>query len=121
MLSSFAGKKVLTKIDQRKGYMQIRIRKKDRHRAAFRAHIGCYVFLNMALGLKIYQRIMDQLFAHLVARGVLLVFQVDILILTRTIEDHWGVLSLRNWKNNCTDDLLFAAYKSQIIAILGAS
>ena len=96
ILASFGGKRRFSKIDLRKGYMQIRIRQKDIHKTAFISHQGCYVYIMMPFGLKnagkTFQRIMDRLFMDLVAKNVVTVYQDDIVIKTYSDEEHWEVL-----------------------------
>jgi hypothetical protein len=80
---------IFTKFDVRQGYNNIRIKKKDRHKAAFKTEFGIFVPNVMFFGLTnspaTFQRMMDSIFQHTIDKHHLLgteilVYMDDILI-----------------------------------------
>jgi hypothetical protein len=91
LFDQMKGSSVLSKIDLRSGYHQLKIRESDIPKTAFRTRYGLYEYTMMSFGLTnapaCFMYLMNKVFMEYMDKfGV--VFIDDILIFTKTEEEH---------------------------------
>jgi hypothetical protein len=92
LVNKLQGAQYFTKLDVRWGYNNVRIKEGDEWKAAFRTNQGMFEPLVMFFGLTnlpaTFQTMMNDIFADLIAEGHVVIYLDDILIFTRTLEEH---------------------------------
>lgn len=88
---------IFTKMDVRYGYTNILIADGDQWKAAFLTNRGLYEPMVMFFGLTnspaIFQTMMDDIFQDLIATGKVVIYMDDILIGTKTLEEHRAIVN----------------------------
>ncbi|GBG75628.1 hypothetical protein CBR_g20258 [Chara braunii] len=95
LLDRVQGAKYFSKIDLKSGYHQIEVHPDDQYKTTFRTRYGHYEFIVMPFGLTnaptTFQRCMNDLFRPWLDRFVV-VYLDDILVFSKTLEEHQGHL-----------------------------
>jgi len=92
LVSQLRGARYFTKLDVRWGFNNVHIKSRDEWKAAFRTNRGLFEPLVMFFGMTnspaTFQTMMNDIFRDLIAEGIMVVYLDDILIFTRTEEEH---------------------------------
>jgi transposase InsO family protein len=95
LVEKLRGAKYFTKLDVRWGFQNVRMKEGDEWKAAFRTNRGLFEPLVMFFGLTnspaTFQTMMNDIFHELIMEGVVVVYLDDILIFTKTVEEHRAV------------------------------
>lgn len=90
-LDALGGAKLFTTLDLAKGYWQVPVQESDRAKTAFACHKGLFEFNTMPFGLKgapaTFQRLMTSVLGELNWQ-ILLIYLDDIIIYSRSFEEH---------------------------------
>jgi len=92
LVSQLCRAKYFTKLDVRWGFNNVHIKPGDEWKAAFCTNCGLFEPLVMFFGMTnspvTFQTMMNDIFRTLIAKGIVVVYLDDILIFTRTEEEH---------------------------------
>jgi len=98
LINQLHGAKYFTKLDVRWGYQNVRMKEGDEWKAAFQ--MSCWLFkppvmfFGLTNSLSTFQTMMNEIFQDLVMEGVVCVYLDDILIYTKTMEEHCHITHL---------------------------
>lgn len=92
LLDGLKGARYFTKLDLRNGYNNVRIRKGDEHKLAFKTNRGLFeptvMYFGMTNAPGAFQAMMNELLKKEIGEMVVIVYLDDILIFTKTLEQH---------------------------------
>jgi len=92
LISQLRGARYFTKLDVHWGFNNIYIKPGDEWKVAFQTNRGLFeplvMFFGMTNSLATFQTMMNDIFQDLIAEGIMVVYLDDILIFTRTEEEH---------------------------------
>jgi len=92
LVSQLCGARYFTKLDVRWGFNNVRIKPGDEWKVAFQTNRGLFKPLVMFFGMTnspvTFQTMMNDIFRNLIAEGIVVVYLDDILIFTKTKEEH---------------------------------
>ena len=98
LVNQLRGARYFTKLDVRWGYNNVRIKEGDEWKAAFRTNHGLFEPLVMFFGLTnspaTFQTMMNDIFHDLIMDGTVCVYLDDILIFTKTLEEHRKIVKI---------------------------
>jgi len=92
LMSQLCRARYFTKLDVHWGFNNVCIKPRDEWKVAFRTNRGLFeplvIFFGMTNSLATFQTIMNDIFQNLIAEGIMVVYLDDILIFTKTEEEH---------------------------------
>jgi len=92
LISQLCGARYFTKLNVRWGFNNVRIKPRDEWKAAFHTNRGLFEPLVMFFGMTnspaTFQTMMNDVFRTIIVEGVVVVYLDDILIFTKTEEEH---------------------------------
>jgi len=92
LMSQLRGARYFTKLDVHWGFNNVHIKPRDEWKAAFQTNQGLFEPLVMFFGMTnsptTFQTMMNDIFQNLIAEGIVVVYLDDILIFTKTEEEH---------------------------------
>jgi len=102
LMSQLCGTRYFTILDIYWGFNNISIKSRDKWKAAFHTNCSLFeplvMFFGMTNSLATFQTMMNDIFQDLIIEGIVVVYLDNILIFTRTVEEHaktvWRVLEI---------------------------
>src|SRR6266487_3199325 len=98
LINQLRGACYFTKLDVQWGYNNVRIKKGDEWKAAFRTNHGLFKPLVIFFGLmnspSTFQTMMNEIFQDLIMKGVICIYLDNILIFSKTLEEHRRITCL---------------------------
>jgi len=92
LVSQLYGVRYFTKLDVCWGFNNVHIKPRDEWKAAFQTNRGLFeplvMFFGMTNSLATFQTMMNDIFQNLIAEGIVVIYLDDILIFTKTEEEH---------------------------------
>ena len=92
LIEKLCGARYFTKLDIRWGFQNVRMKEGDEWKAAFRTNRGLFepllMFFSLTNSPATFQTMMNDIFHELIMEGVVVVYLDDILIFTKTVEEH---------------------------------
>jgi len=92
LVSQLCGARYFTKLDVCWGFNNVCIKPRDEWKAAFQTNRGLFkplvMFFGMTNSLATFQTMMNNIFRNLIVEGIVVVYLDDILIFTKTEEEH---------------------------------
>ncbi len=92
LMDKLRGAKYFSKLDVRWGYNNVRIKSGDEWKAAFRTNQGLYkptvIFFGLTNSPATFQWMMNDIFKDLITSGAVTIYLDDILIVSKTKEEH---------------------------------
>ena len=96
LLDRLGQARIFSKLDLAQGYHQIAMAEDSISKTAFCTHLGQWEYVVMPFGLcnapSTFQRLMNKVFAKEI-NSFILVYLEDILIFSRSVEEHWDNLN----------------------------
>jgi len=96
LVSQLCRARYFTKLDVQWGFNNVRIKPRDEWKTAFHTNRGLFeplmIFFGMTNSPATFQTMMNDIFRTLIAEGIVVVYLDDILIFTRTEEEHERVV-----------------------------
>lgn len=92
LVDKLQGASIFTKLDLRNGYNNVRIKKGDEWKAAFKTHLGLFEPTVMFFGLcnspATFQAFMNDTFSDMIEEGWVVIYMDDILIFSNNPDEH---------------------------------
>jgi hypothetical protein len=92
LVNQLRGAKYLTKLDVHWVFNNVRIQEGDKWKAAFQPNRGLFeplvMFFGLTNSLATFQTMMNEIFIDMISEGIVVVYLDDILIFTKTLDEH---------------------------------
>ena len=96
LINNLQGARYFTKLDVHWGFNNVWMKDGDEWKATFWTNQGLYeplvMFFGLTNSLATFLTMMDAIFKDLISEGVVVVYLDNILIFTKTLEEHWEVV-----------------------------